>query len=68
MRVIKPGIDPQDVAQQATCHNCHAVIEFMPREVERVSDQRDGDFYQFNCPCCGKSTTRQCHTGYYGPG
>lgn len=68
MRVITPGIDPQDTPLQGTCYNCKAVIEFTPREVTRVPDQRDGDFYQFNCPCCHKSMTLQCRQGYRGPG
>jgi hypothetical protein len=68
MQVIRQGINPVDVKLQAECSNCTAIIEFRPREVQRIPDQRDGDFYQFNCPCCGKNVTKACGRGYFGPG
>lgn len=67
MKIITPGIDPRDVAHQATCTRCAAVIEFTPREVERVNDQRDGDFFMFACPCCGANVTKAVPR-YNGPG
>lgn len=68
MKVIRQGVIPEQQPMQATCSHCNAVIEFKPEEVRRVSDQRDGDFYQFACPCCGRPVTKQCGRGYFGPG
>lgn len=67
MKIISQGVAPLDVPQQATCLKCDAVIEFTPREVERIFDQRDGDFYQFKCPCCEARITKTVPR-YNGPG
>ena len=58
MKVIKRGEVPETKPLNAPCRNCQSEIEFVPMEVKRVFDQRDGDFYQFDCPVCGKSVTR----------
>lgn len=68
MRVIKEGVNPAFVPLTVTCNKCHAEIEFLPMEVQRISDQRGGDFYQFACPCCGTNVTRAVPRGYSGPG
>ena len=58
MRVIEKGIPKQDRPITATCRHCESKIEFRPSEVERVHDQRDGDFYRFDCPVCKESVIR----------
>jgi len=67
MRIISPGVDPLDTPQQVPCQNCTAVIEFKPSEVQTHYDARDGNFYAFNCLCCGKLITKAIG-GYRGPG
>lgn len=58
MKIIKHGEIPELVPMRATCSHCHAEVEFVAAEVKRVFDQRDGDFYQFDCPVCRRSITR----------
>ena len=55
MRIIKPGNPEAAAAQQATCRNCEAVVEFLPAEVPHAVDRRKDDYFQFPCPCCGAS-------------
>ncbi len=58
MKVIKRGEIPEAKPIHVDCRNCRSEIEFVPIEVKRVFDQRDGDFYQFECPVCGKQITK----------
>jgi hypothetical protein len=58
MKIISRGEIPEAIPLRVTCRNCHSEIEFVPSEVKCVFDQRDGDFYQFDCPVCRKSVTR----------
>lgn len=58
MKIIKRGEIPELVPIHAACHRCKTEVEFVAMEVKRVFDQRDGDFYQFDCPVCGKSVTK----------
>lgn len=68
MRIIKPGIVPGTAPQTVTCRHCQAVIEFTANEVRRQFDQRDGDYYEFNCPSCTGFVTKAVSSGYNGPG
>ena len=61
MKVIKRGEIPETKPLNVTCNNCHSEIEFLPMEVKRVFDQRDGDFYQFDCPVCRKLVARSVY-------
>lgn len=67
MKIIRPGNAAQDQPQQAECTHCTAVIEFTPREVQHVFDQRDGDYFSFACPCCTHNITKSI-VRYNGPG
>jgi hypothetical protein len=56
MKTISPPIMPkvEDRIYHIGCDNkeCAAVMELGHAELKYTSDQRDGDFYQFNCPHC----------------
>ena len=58
VKIIKRGEIPELAPMQATCNHCKTEVEFVAAEVKRVFDQRDGDFYQFDCPVCSRSITR----------
>jgi len=58
MKVIKRGEIPEAKPIHVDCGNCQSKIEFVPMEVKRVFDQRDGDFYQFECPVCRGMITK----------
>ncbi len=66
MRIVKYGTDPSDNKVKAKCQNCGTVIEFMPREADRVHDQRDGDYWQIKCPVCPRDITKAVVIGGYG--
>lgn len=57
IKVIKRGVVKESIPRTTDCIKCHSELEFVPSEVKRVFDQRDGDFYQFNCPVCNASVT-----------
>ncbi len=53
MRVIKKGLKPPQTFE-TRCSHCKAVLEVdVKKDCKLVSDQRDGDFYQFRCCECG---------------
>ncbi len=58
IKVIKRGVVKESIPRATDCTKCHSELEFVPSEVKRVFDQRDGDFFEFACPVCGKSVTR----------
>lgn len=55
MRIIKAGILPENKVITATCMYCKCVFEFSVKEAKHVSDQRDGDYYQIDCPTCSRT-------------
>lgn len=57
IKVIKRGVIQESIPRTATCRRCRSELEFVPAEVKRVFDQRDGDFYQFACPVCSATVT-----------
>ena len=58
INVIKRGVVPELEPMQVTCRKCKSVLEFVPAAVKRVFDQRDGDFYSFDCPVCNATVTK----------
>ncbi len=54
MKLIKRGVDPKTAIRHAKCNNCSSEYEFTASdpEVKRTSDQRDGDFFTFDCVVC----------------
>ena len=56
--VIKRGVPKDEVPLQVDCRRCESILQFRPVDVERVFDQRDGDFYTFKCPVCGRAVTK----------
>lgn len=57
MRVIKPGRLPEKRLHRIACRTCHAQFEFEQHEAKYVSDFRDGDYLEINCPTCGNTCT-----------
>lgn len=53
MKIIKEGNLPSERKFTATCSNCKCHFEFLAKEAEYRSDQRDGDFYEVKCPQSG---------------
>ena len=58
MQIIKRGQVPEEKELEATCLRCTTVIRFRAGEAKYVDDQRDGDFYQIECPVCKSLITR----------
>ena len=59
MKTIVEPIKHSEKSYVIPCVNqhCKAVLEVEHRELRYVMDQRDGDFYQFDCPHCKKYVT-----------
>ena len=57
MRIIKEGRLKSEKVYQPTCNDCKTIFEFKQGEANYVSDQRDGDCLQINCPFCGQVVT-----------
>ena len=57
MKIVKQGRVPEKREYKVGCDNCDTVFIFEQGEAKYVSDQRDGDFLQINCPTCGKAVT-----------
>lgn len=49
MRVLKQPDPPQPYPYDCACG---AMLEVDRADCKRVSDQRDGDYWSFNCPAC----------------
>lgn len=54
MRIIEKGKIPEEIEHTTTCGNCKTKFAFMAKEARFQADQRDGDFYQIDCPVCKK--------------
>ena len=52
IKVIKRGVIAESIPRTTDCQKCHSELEFIPSQVKRVFDQRDGDLYSFACPVC----------------
>lgn len=59
VKIIYPGIVPESKPRRCECSNCKSVLEFTPAEhaVQRINDQRGGDFYSLTCPFCAAKVT-----------
>lgn len=60
INIIKPGKTPADEPKmRATCNSCKCEFSFQAVDAALVSDQREGDYYQLNCPnnTCGAIVT-----------
>ena len=53
MKIIRRGTLPTEKVYEGTCNHCDTVVEFQAKEAKLVSDQRDGDYYEIQCPVCG---------------
>jgi hypothetical protein len=53
MKIIRPGVLMDTVELKATCRTCDGIIAVTVADGEFVSDQKDGDFFQFRCPTDG---------------
>ena len=52
MEILKEGLHPSEKVAEFGCHECGGQYRAKISEGDYVSDQRDGDFVQFECPCC----------------
>lgn len=52
MRIIREGILPEEYVACPTCLHCNCHFECTRNEGKYISDQRDGDCIQFDCPTC----------------
>lgn len=68
MKIIRQGTNPASTPLRGECRCCRTLIEFHPMEAKFVPDQRDGDFYQIDCPTCPSTITVNAPSGYNGPG
>ena len=50
--ILELGKTPGEEEKRATCRGCGTKIKFRPKDVERVHDQRDGDYFNIPCPLC----------------
>jgi uncharacterized protein with PIN domain len=55
--IIKRGTDPREQPINTTCSRCKTEFSFHEADAKRVTDQRDGDYFDLPCPVCGKSCT-----------
>lgn len=66
MKIIREGRDPKTIPMLASCNHCKTQVEFLPIEAKYVSNQREGDYYQVDCPVCNHQITASA-TRYNGP-
>ena len=59
MKIVKKGKgDTPWAGKKIICPNCESVIKLEENDkLQFVPDQRDGDYYQFNCPACSVNVT-----------
>lgn len=65
MRILKQGTRDGGRKYTATCNGCGTKIEFLQKEATRVSDQRDGDYMEIQCPTCPRRITKAYPTVCY---
>lgn len=64
MKMIFKGKVPEEEVYRTTCYHCRSVYEYKAKEVKRVNDQRDGDYFTFDCQLCGKQLTQDVNHPY----
>jgi ribosomal protein S27E len=52
VRILKQGMPPGERKFQVTCKSCRSELEFKASEAAYTNDQRDGEFWQIQCPVC----------------
>lgn len=52
VRIIRLGTLPEEKLFQCTCNYCKTVFEFKAKEAKKISNQREGPYYQIACPVC----------------
>ncbi|KKT38958.1 hypothetical protein A2W54_00395 [Candidatus Giovannonibacteria bacterium RIFCSPHIGHO2_02_43_13] len=59
MKVVKKGKGKTPWAgKKVACQGCDSKIQLEENDkLNLVGDQRDGDYYEFNCPECGNNIT-----------
>lgn len=66
MRILKQGVNPDDIVQQGTCYRCRTEVEFTRKEAKFHCDQRDGDSYSVPCPVCNSRIYSNVGNGWSG--
>lgn len=56
--IINRGIAPDTVPIEVLCRHCQTRFSFLKTDAKYVPDQRDGDFYEIDCPVCQASVTK----------
>ena len=57
MKVIRPGVLPENVEIESTCRYCKCLFSYTKKEAFYRSDQRDGDYLEISCPTCARPVT-----------
>jgi hypothetical protein len=57
VKIIVPGILPEEKIITGKCLNCKCSFTFNPPDAKLVLDTRDGDYYSIACPTCGYQCT-----------
>lgn len=57
VKIIKRGRLPEDIEYNVDCYRCKTEFTFAGADARFYSDQRDGDYYQIDCPVCCKPIT-----------
>ncbi len=65
IRIIKQKVAYGDKPMRVTCPGCRSVVEFTKQDAKLVNDQRDGDYYTIDCPCCPRRITKAVPPCYY---
>lgn len=62
MKIIRKGVIPSEKEHECMCSKCKSIFTFTEREAQLRSDQRDGDFFELNCPVCGNKIYKDART------
>lgn len=57
MKTIEPPITLPVYRIRCSNLDCKALLEVEHKELSFTPNQKDGDFYSFNCPHCNKRVT-----------
>lgn len=55
MRIIKPGVLPENKEIKHSCINCKCEFAFNRREAVVIPDPRDGNYLKVKCPFCANA-------------
>jgi len=62
IKIVKVGIKPEEKVYQGKCNHCNTVVTASPSDGKTTSDQRDGNFFSFPCPHCGRQMHVDIHS------